>query len=81
MLKHTVHRAGTGCLGALVALLAVTAARADVITDWNQKAEAIHIAKQRLTPAGAAREMAILHVSMFEAETPLSGDTRPTSSI
>ncbi len=67
MLKHTVHRGAISCLGALVALLAVTAARADVITDWNEKAEAIHIAKQRLTPAGAAREMAILHVSMFEA--------------
>jgi hypothetical protein len=42
-------------------------ARADVVTDWNAKAEAIHIAKQRLSPAAAAREMAILHVSMFEA--------------
>jgi hypothetical protein len=42
-------------------------ARADVVTDWNAKAEAIHIAQQRLSPAAAAREMAILHVSMFEA--------------
>jgi hypothetical protein len=42
-------------------------ARADVVADWNAKAEAIHIAKQRLSPAAAAREMAILHVSMFEA--------------
>src|ERR1700704_2210536 len=42
-------------------------ARAHVVTDWNAKAEAIHIAQQRLSPAAAAREMAILHVSMFEA--------------
>jgi len=48
-------------------LVTAFGAHADVVTDWNAKAEAIHIAKQRLSPAAAAREMAILHVSMFEA--------------
>jgi len=67
MTRHTAHRAAACCLGALVALSADQAARADAVTDWNAKAEAIHIAKQRLSPAAAAREMAILHVSMFEA--------------
>jgi PAP2 superfamily len=48
-------------------VFATSCARADAVTDWNAKAEAIHIAKQRLSPAAAAREMAILHVSMFDA--------------
>jgi hypothetical protein len=46
--------------------LFVAHARADSITDWNAKAEAIHIQKQ-LPPAPSSREMAILHVVMFEA--------------
>lgn len=41
-------------------------ASADVITDWNAKAEAIQIEK-RLPPPPNARAMAILHVAMFEA--------------
>jgi hypothetical protein len=42
------------------------AARADVITDWNSKAEAIAIEK-RIGPPPNARIMAIMHVAMFEA--------------
>lgn len=67
MMRSTAYRATAGYLGALVGLSAVQGARAEIVTDWNAKAEAIHIAKARLSPAGAAREMAILHVSMFEA--------------
>ena len=61
------RQVATRCLGTLAALFAVQSARADIVTDWNAKAEAIHIAKAGLSPAEAAREMAILHVSMFEA--------------
>jgi hypothetical protein len=39
---------------------------ADVIADWNAKAEAIAIEK-RLLPPPNAHGMAILHVAMFEA--------------
>ena len=42
------------------------AARADVITDWNSKAEAIAIDK-RIGPPPNARIMTIMHVAMFEA--------------
>jgi hypothetical protein len=49
-----------------VAVLFAGAARADVITDWNSKAEAIGIEK-RITPAPNARTMALMHVAMFEA--------------
>lgn len=45
---------------------AVTSARADVIADWNARAEAIAIEK-RLLPPPNARGMALLHVAMFEA--------------
>src|SRR6266436_5726697 len=51
-------------LGLLLA--AAGTARADVITDWNAKAEAIGIDK-RLQPPPNARGMAMMHVAMFEA--------------
>lgn len=52
---------------ALAALgAAVTSARADVVADWNARAEAIAIEK-RLLPPPNARGMALLHVAMFEA--------------
>jgi PAP2 superfamily len=46
--------------------LLVAPARADAISDWNTKAQAIQIEKQ-VPPMVGAREMAILHVAMFEA--------------
>jgi PAP2 superfamily protein len=49
---------------ALVCLLQPAAA--DVISDWNAKAEAIAVEKRMLPPPNA-RGMAILHVAMFEA--------------
>ncbi len=49
----------------LLGVLAGPAA-ADVVSDWNAKAEAIAIEK-RLLPPPNARGMAILHVAMFEA--------------
>jgi hypothetical protein len=48
-----------------IALFA-TAARADVIMDWNAKADAIAIEKQLLN-APNARGQAMLHIAMFEA--------------
>ena len=50
----------------LFLLLAAATARADVITDWNAKAEAIGLEK-RLQPPPNARGMAMMHVAMFEA--------------
>lgn len=54
------------CLGAAIALGALDDARADVISDWNAKAEQISVEKRMLPPPNA-RGMAILHVAMFEA--------------
>ena len=48
-----------------IALFA-TAARADVIMDWNAKADAIAVEKQ-LPNAPNARGQAMLHIAMFEA--------------
>jgi hypothetical protein len=42
------------------------AARADVIMDWNAKADAIAAEKQVL-PAPQSRAMSMLHIAMFEA--------------
>jgi hypothetical protein len=41
-------------------------AKADVISEWNAKAEAIAVEKRMLPPPNA-RGMAMLHVAMFEA--------------
>jgi hypothetical protein len=62
------NRSVCGFLGvmALGLSLLVGPAHADVISDWNAKAQAIQVEKQ-LPPSVAAREMAILHVVMFEA--------------
>jgi hypothetical protein len=52
--------------GIFAAALLAAPARADVVTDWNAMAETIAIEKQ-ITPAFNARQMAILHVAVFEA--------------
>ena len=46
--------------------LFATAARSDVIMDWNAKADAIAVEKQLLN-APNARGQAMLHIAMFEA--------------
>ncbi|HKA72078.1 MAG TPA: vanadium-dependent haloperoxidase [Xanthobacteraceae bacterium] len=51
---------------AFAALLPTPPVRADVVTDWNARAETIAIEKQT-TPAYNARQMAILQVAVFEA--------------
>jgi hypothetical protein len=50
---------------AVLALIAC-AARADVIDDWTDQADAI-AAEKRLQPPGYSRVLALMHVSMFEA--------------
>ena len=55
----------------LVLLALAAPARADVITDWNAKAEAIGLEK-RLQPPPNARAMAMMHVAMFEAVNAVS---------
>ena len=46
--------------------LFTTTARADVIMDWNAKADALALEKQ-LPNAPNARGQAMLHIAMFEA--------------
>jgi hypothetical protein len=43
-----------------------TSARADVIMDWNARADALS-AEKRMAPPPTARMMALVHVAMFEA--------------
>jgi hypothetical protein len=50
----------------LVAALLAGAAHADVITDWNARADALATG-QRLMPVNHARLLAMVHVAMFEA--------------
>jgi len=52
---------------AMLALVATAAAaRADVIMDWNARADAI-AAEKRVMPPPLARTFALLHVAMFES--------------
>jgi hypothetical protein len=53
-------------IGALLNLAAAFGAHADVVTDWNARAEAIAVEK-RMPPPANARGMAIMHIAMFEA--------------
>ena len=53
-------------LATALATVSVAAARADVVMDWNAKADAIAAEKQVL-PAQHSRTLSILHVAMFEA--------------
>ena len=51
---------------ALVGTVVTSVARADVITDWNAKADAIAAEKQ-VPPIPHSRALSMLHVAMFEA--------------
>jgi hypothetical protein len=51
---------------ALAVALFATAARGDVIMDWNAKADALAVEKQ-MSNAPNARGQAMLHIAMFEA--------------
>jgi len=55
-------------LSLVATLITATAplARADVIMDWNAKADAIAAEKQIL-PAPQSRALTMMHVAMFEA--------------
>jgi hypothetical protein len=59
------------CLGALTA-----SARADMITDWNEKAIAL-VAKHRMLPPQAERVIACMHVAMFDAVNSLDQRYQP----
>src|SRR5262245_47632215 len=58
------------CLRWIIPVIALTGLAgplcANVVTDWNAKAEAIQVEVRALSPANA-RAMAIMHVAMFEA--------------
>ncbi len=53
-------------LATTLATVSAAVARADVVMDWNAKADAIAAEKQVL-PAQHSRTLSILHVAMFEA--------------
>ena len=55
----------TLCLAAIV-VLTTFGAHANVIVEWNARAEAIAVKKKMLPPPNA-RGMAMLHIAMFEA--------------
>ena len=53
-------------LATALATVSAAVARADVVMDWNAKADAIAAEKQ-VPPAQHSRALSILHVAMFEA--------------
>jgi hypothetical protein len=62
----------------VLALLCVTmsAARADIVMDWNARAETI-TADKHLPPPVQGRTLALMHVSMFEAINAIERRYRP----
>jgi len=68
----------------LAAMLLVSAlsapARADMISDWTARAEAIALAAKH-SPLSRTQHLAILHVAMFEAMNVVEGRATPNGSI
>ena len=62
-------------LALCLVLGSATAASADVITDWNEKA--IAFVTPRMTPPAAQRAVAIVHVAMFDAVNAIEPRYRP----
>jgi hypothetical protein len=60
----------------LMCAASVRTARADVVTDWNNAALNA-IRSERTTPPQAARALAILHVSIFDAINGFERDFEP----
>jgi hypothetical protein len=76
-----ISRAAThGGLSAVVAALAlfsdVAASRADVVSDWNEKAVAFVIGRQ-MGPPPAERVIAMVHLAMFDAINSIERRYRP----
>src|SRR5262249_3781948 len=61
-----ISRTACGAMLAATVVLVTLPARADVIMDWNAKADAIAVDKQ-LPPVPHGRGLAIMHLAMFEA--------------
>ena len=61
---------------AILASCVSTSVRADVISDWNEKAVSIVTARQ-LPPPQAERIMAMVHVAMFDAVNAIERRYRP----
>src|SRR5881394_2804876 len=53
-------------LAALALFAGTSVARADIVMDWNARADVI-AAEKRILPPSLARTMALLHVAMFES--------------
>jgi hypothetical protein len=66
MSRYAAYKAAARCVGTLIVLSVVPAARADVVTDWNAKADAI-AAEKKTGNVPHARGLAMLHVAVFEA--------------
>src|SRR5689334_15053364 len=66
MQMKTPFKLNASLLNVIALASSVVAARADVIMDWNAKADAI-AAENKILPVPQARTMSMLHVAMFEA--------------
>jgi hypothetical protein len=59
-----------------LALLCSSASAADVVTEWNQKADA-SILEAKILPFAGTRVMAIMHTAMFDAINSIEGHYTP----
>src|SRR5436309_7047272 len=60
----------------LFAIVLCDAARADVVTDWNQNAQQA-LLTAKTSPIASSRVLAIMHVSVFDAINGIEGRYRP----
>ena len=66
MSRREIAMKSIAIAAALTCVLASLPAKADVVMDWNAKADAIGAEKQLMNSANS-RAQAMLHVAMFEA--------------
>jgi hypothetical protein len=74
-MKDARKHAGKTLIVIAAAWLAIPAARADVVTDWNVKANEV-LAAAKLPPHPSYRTMAIVQVAVYEAVDAITGRDR-----
>lgn len=76
MLKSGVLKAGVLALSLTIGGAALSAAKADVIIDWNEKAVA-NVVTRNMGPPTAERVIAMVHLAMFDAVNSIERRYRP----
>src|SRR2546421_12808786 len=65
-IRDLKRKSALGVMAALLAIALCNSARADVVTEWNQRAQQA-LLTANTSPIASSRVLAIVHVSVFDA--------------